>query len=200
MRSRMVMGLVTCLLLVGCDDSKTPLSDPAASKPDERLVGVWRFQGEHGQVTYYHIGHVGEKLPEGVMGVVGVTHREKKMERPFELLLFPTTLDGKTYLNVTGGKEEQIKLIEEKGWKAVDSYFIFKYKVEGDKLLVWVMDGDAKKGAIESGKIKGVIEKNKPAKFTDTTENLARFVAQPGDTLFPNQPIRLGRVKEAGKK
>ena len=31
--------------------------------------------------------------------------------------------------------------LEKKGWKAVDSYFIFKYKVEGDKLLVWVMDG-----------------------------------------------------------
>ena len=33
--------------------------------------------------------------------------------------------------------------MEEKGWKAVDSYLIFKYQVDGEKLLVWGMDGEA---------------------------------------------------------
>jgi len=202
MKPRMVVGLAL-LLLTGCDDSKTPLSNPQDSKPDEKLAGVWRFRGENGEVGYYHIGQAGEKLPQGVMRVVGVMHREGKIEPPSELLMFPTTLDGKTYLNITSGKEGQVKLIEEKGWKAVDAYFIFKYKVEGNELLVWVIDGDAKKRAIESGKIKGVIEKKKFAttvKFTDTTENMARFVAQAGDTLYPNKPIRLERIEGAGKK
>jgi hypothetical protein len=186
---------VVCLSLTGCDDSKTPLSDPQTSKPDGRLDGVWRLRGEDGQVTYYHIGRADEKLPQGVMRAVGVTHRERRVEPPAEFLMFPTVLGNKTYLNMTEGKEQQTKLIEEKGWKAVDSYLIFKYQVDGDKLLVWVMDGDAKKRAIEGGKIKGVIEQNKPAKFTDTTENLARFVSEAGNELFPNEPVRLERIK-----
>jgi hypothetical protein len=197
---RTFLGLVVGLLLAGCDDSKTSLSDPGASKPDARLAGVWQFRGEDGQVTYYHMGRADEKLPESVMRVVGVTHGEGKVEPPSELLIFPTTLDGKTYLNVTEGKERQVKLIEEKGWKGVESYFIFKYQIDGDKLLVWVMDGDAKKRAIEGGQIKGVAEKNKPAKFTDTTENLARFVSQAGGSLFPNDPIKLARVEGGSPK
>ncbi len=195
MNARTTLGLMFCLLAAGCDDSKTPLSDPTAAKPDARLAGVWRLQGEDGQVSYYHIGRADEKLPEGVMRVVGATHREGYVQPASELLLFVTTLDGKTYMNLTGGKEEQVKIIAEKGWKGVESYLIFKYQVDGDKLTVWVMDGDAKKRAIESGKIKGAVERNKPVRFTDTMENVARFVAQSGDSLFTNEPLRLERVK-----
>jgi len=64
--------------------------------------------------------------------------------------------------------------------------------------LQWI-DGDAKKRAIEAGKIKGAIEKDQDGNtrfhFTDTTENLARFVAESGDTLFSKDALRLERVK-----
>ena len=43
MNARTVLGLVLCLILTGCNDSKNPLSDPTTSNPDERLVGVWRL-------------------------------------------------------------------------------------------------------------------------------------------------------------
>jgi hypothetical protein len=194
MKSRIVLGVALCLFLVGCDDSKTPLSDPGASKPDPRLAGVWRLQGKGGQVSYYHIGFADDKLPAGVMRVVAVTHKDGKLEPPSYLLMFPTTLGGKTYLNLTSGKEGEVKRIEDKGWKAADSYLIFKYRVEGNKLLVWVMDGNAKKRAIEAGKIKGVIKEHQPARFTDTTKNLARFVAAEDKALYPNEPIRLERI------
>jgi len=37
-----------CLLFTSCFDSKVPLSDPAKSKADERLVGVWRLRNDDG--------------------------------------------------------------------------------------------------------------------------------------------------------
>jgi hypothetical protein len=61
------------------------------------------------------------------------------------------------------------------------------------------MDGDAKKRAIEAGKIQGVVEQdaNGATKvyFTDTTENLAKFVAAAGDELYSKDTLRLERVK-----
>ena len=192
---------VVGLLAVGCDDSKHPLSDPNNSKPDARLAGVWRARGNDGEVTYYHFGRPGDKLPESVMRLVEVKHsKEGKIPPTGEFLIFPTTLGNSAYLNLTDGKEEQIKRIEENGWKpeSMDSFILFKYKIEGDTLLAWGMDGEAKKRAIESKKIQGTIEKQdsgEKVRFTDTTENLARFVAGAGDSLWSKDVLRLERVK-----
>lgn len=187
------------LLLAGCDDSKNPLSDPQTSKPDSRLAGVWRQRDNDGNATFYHVGRAGEKHPHGVMRVITATHSNSgELQPPGQVLVFPTKLAGDTYLNMTGGNQQQIKLLEETGWKSVESYTLLKYKVEGDTLLVWPMDGDAKKKAIESGKVKGLIEKPESGgkvMFTDTTENLARLVASAGHGLFSQDAIRLERVK-----
>lgn len=78
-------------------------------------------------------------------------------------------------------------------------YSIFRCQVAGDTLTVQWMDGDAKKRAIEAGKIKGKIEKdqdgNDRAHFTDTTENLTKFIAKAGDDLFSKDVLKLERVK-----
>ena len=55
MNVRILLGFGLCLIFTGCDDSKNPLSDPTTSKPDERLIGVWRLPNKDG-VTYYHVG------------------------------------------------------------------------------------------------------------------------------------------------
>jgi hypothetical protein len=199
MNARTIVGLALCAILTGCDDSKNPLSDPQTSKPDERLVGVWQLP-DKGGATYYHIGHAGKPLPEGVMRVAFVRHEKGKIESPGEFLMFPTVLGEKTYLNVTDLKGQRGKRSEEQVLKAGNSYYLFRYQVDGDKLAVWVTNAAAKKRAIDDGKIKGVIEKNKPAKFTDTTENVARFVAETGDGLFSKEPLRLERVEMAGKR
>jgi len=189
-----------CLLLTSCFDSNTPLSDPAKSKVDQRLAGVWQLRNDDGSVSYYHFGRVGDKLPASVMRVAGIQHKpDFAMEQFSELLVFPTTIDGKTYLNVCDGKDEQLKVLEEKGWTAetVHAFLIFKYQIKDDVLVVQGMDKDAKQRAIESGKIKGVIEKDRftTVRFTDTTENLAQFVAEAGDELFSESVVRLERVK-----
>jgi hypothetical protein len=190
-----------CLILAGCDDSTRPLSDPASAKADSRLAGVWRERADGGPVTYYHIGRADLNLPEGVMRAVGVRHQDGRVDPPEEYLMFPTTLGDKTYLNVISINEQVTKTLEEKGWKAesLDSYFILKYKVDGNKVLVWLMDSDTKKRAIESGKIKGLIEHgtSERVRFDDTTANLARFVAQAGDNLFAKEPIQFERIEAA---
>jgi hypothetical protein len=196
------LPVLACLLWAGCD-SKSPLSEPSQSKPDPRLAGVWRVKADDGSVTYDHVGQAGNKLPESVMLVVSVEHKKQgRLRNPALMLMFPTVLGNTAYLNVgLGLSPEQIEQLEQNGWKTgtVELYSILKYRVEGDTLLLWQMAEDAKKQAIISGKIKGQVpgkdEKGGMSCFTDTTENLARFVAAAGDSLFEKEPKRLERVK-----
>jgi hypothetical protein len=93
-------------------------------------------------------------------------------------------------------KDEEIKLLEEKGWtpETVSFYDLFRYQVTGDTLTIQGIDGGAKKRAIQAGKIKG--ESFDPEfVFTDTTENLAKFVTEAGDELFSKDVRKLERVK-----
>ena len=135
------------------------------------------------------------------MRVLGITHKKNGVVRSEgDFLIFPTAPGANTYLNMVAGDEQQVKLLEEKGWKPkAVGFWVLKYKVEGDTLLIWLIDDDAKKRAIEAGKIKGVIEIRKTGPnliaFADTTENVARFVASAGDSLFSKDAMRLERVK-----
>ena len=193
-------AVAVCLFFTGCVDSKNPLSDPQKSTADARLTGVWRLKDSNGDVTYYHIGGAGEKLPQGMMRVVTVTHRKQSgnIDRDGDLLIFPTTLGANTYLNIIDNPK-QIELLEEKGWDAKIASFVFaKYQVEGDTLKVRLTDEDAKTKAIRDGKIKGEVETGHgptTSHFTDTTENVARFVTSAGDSLFSEGTNRLERVK-----
>jgi len=191
-----------CLLFTSCFDSKVPLSDPGKSKADERLAGSWRGRNDDGSVNSYRFAPAGGKLPASVMRVTGSNRKPDGTTEQFEpLLLFPTTIGEKTYLNACDGKESQVKLLEDKGWtgETVTAYSIFRYQVTGDKMTVQWMDGDAKKRAIEAGKIKGKIEKdqdgNDRAHFTDTAENLNTFIAKAGDDLFSKDVLKLERMK-----
>jgi hypothetical protein len=187
------------LPLTGCDDSKNPLSDPQTSKPDERLVGVWLERTDEGQ-TYWHVGHAGKESPSSVMRVVAVKHTKENVESSEEHMLFPTVLKDKTYLNVVND-EESVQPLNKEGWKPdlVECYTFLKYQLDGDNLVVWLIDEDAKDTAIKGRKVQGKM-RQRFSRFTDTTENLARFVAEAGDGLWnTKKPLRLERI-EAGKK
>jgi hypothetical protein len=194
-----------CLLGTSCD-SKNPLSDPGQSKPDPRLAGLWRSKDPDGGVEYYHVGGAGDKLPESVMQVVLVTHdKNGQLKDPGVMLMFPTVLGNTAFLNVgidwsTNVRNSAVDGLKQEGWKpgVLEIYSIFKYRIEGDTLLLWLMAEDAKEQAIRSGKIKGdVPEKGKigPSRFTDTMENVARFFTAAGESLFEKEPKRLERVK-----
>lgn len=189
------------LLLTSCFDTKHPLSDPQKSKPDERLTGVWQFRGDNGEMNYYHIGHVGEKLPASLMRAFFVQHRTDGTMQSGELLVFPTSIGDHTYLNAAEAKPSEFAQLEEKGWtdETINKYLILRYQITGDVLTLQLTDQEAKKRAVEAGTIKGVTEKDRDGNtrvhFTDATENLAKFVAEAGDTLFSKDVLRLERVK-----
>ena len=205
MTTRQISVLVSmaaaCLLFTSCADSTVPLSDPGKSKADERLAGVWRVRNDDGSVNDYRFAPAGDKLPASVMRVTGSSRKPDGTTEQIEpLLLFPTTLGDKTYLNVTDGTEPKVNLLE-KGWTAetVNTYLILRYQVTGDTLAIQWMDGDAKKRAVEAGKIKGKIKKDQDGNvrvhFTDTTENLTKFITAAGDDLFSKDVLKLERVK-----
>lgn len=189
------------VFLAGCVDSTKPLVDPQKAKPDKQLLGLWRHVGQDGQVSFYHIGQAGDEQPEGVFRVVGVTHREGQLAPPAEMLLFTAQVGGKSYLNVAELKPGVAEKIKEKGWEAVEGYFIWRYQIEGDRLTVWAMDNEAKRRVVEAGKLKGEVSTGRFrfVKFTDAPENLARFLSEAGDSLFTNDPVRLERVPLSGR-
>lgn len=191
----LTMG-TSCLLFVSCD-SMVPLSDPNTSKADQRLTGVWRIRDKTGEVYDCRFAHAGGELPASFMRVEGSTRKPDGTTKKFNpFLLFPTTIGEKSYLNVPVGEDEQMKALEEKGWtpETVLFYFLLRYQVVGDTLTIQCVDGGAKKRAIQTGKIKG--ESFDPEfVFTDTTENLAKFVTEAGDDLFSKHMLRLERVK-----
>jgi len=199
-----LLAVAACLPLAGCD-SKNPLSDPAQSKPDPRLAGVWRWKDPSGVVEYYHVGRAGGKLPDSVTQLIGVTHHgDGHLTGSAVVLMFPAVLGNTAFLNVgmEGSNHQQgaVDRLKREGWTpgVLESYSIFKYRVEGDAILLWQMTAVAMKQAVTSGKIKGSLaEQGKigVSRFTDTTENVARFVAAAGDSLFEKEPKRLERVK-----
>lgn len=215
MTTRQISVLVSmaaaCLLFTSCADSTFPLSDPGKSEPDERLAGVWGKRGESGEVSF---APAGGKFPASVLRVAGSRRKpDGTMEESGSLLFFPTTIGGKNYLNVpsiVGGKDyldsryqdKEMKLLEEKGLtpETVSCYIFLRYQVTEDTLTIQQIDGGAKKRAIESGKIKGSLKMDQDRTvfphFTDTTENLVKFMAEAGDDLFSKEVLlKLERVK-----
>ena len=193
------LTVAVCLLLASCEDSNSPLSDPEKATPEAKLSGIWRGRAKNGDVTYYHVGRAGGKLPEGVMRVVGLTHsKDGKLRRPaLEMLAFSTRIDDNSYLNVTILSSEQAASLSKSGWRAgaVKVYWIIKYQLQGDTLVLQFMDRDAKRQAIEAGKIKGIVEGHK-AVITETTEGFRRFIAAgDGKDLFSKKVVKLERVE-----
>jgi hypothetical protein len=193
--------VVGSVFLAGCVDSTKPLSDPRKAEPDKQLLGLWRHVAEDGRISFYHIGQAGQEWPEGVLRVVGVSHHQGQLDPAAEMLLFVSRVGQKAYLNIAELKPDLAQQIKEKGWEAVQGYFLWRYQIEADRLTVWPMDNDAKRQAIEAGKLKGEVSTGRfrVAKFTDTPENLARFLAEAGDSLLSKEPVRLERVPLSGR-
>lgn len=90
MKAKRILQLLSlatfCLLLTSCFDSKVPLSDASTAKQDDRLIGLWQHRHQNG-VTYYHVGRLGDKAPEGMMRVVTVTQQDNgELQEPHQLI------------------------------------------------------------------------------------------------------------------
>ncbi|HEY4759071.1 MAG TPA: hypothetical protein VIH42_00680 [Thermoguttaceae bacterium] len=183
----LILGLFG-LVLTSCVDSDNPLSDPKQSTVDSGLFGVWRERAINGDVTYYHVGCLGDKFPQGLLFVQIVKHQNNgELSYPSDdnFLVFSTTLENNHFLNVAGLSSEQIISLKNSKWdpSMANGYFIYKYEINGDKLAIAEINGKQKEEAIRAGKIKGII-KDKNVRFTDTTENLARYIIADQEKLF----------------
>jgi hypothetical protein len=184
-KTLVVVMVLLCAVCASCIDSDNPLGDPKKATADTGLLGVWRASEKDGDVTYYHVGKAGDKFPEGMLRVVAVSsNKDGKLDRPNgdDMVMFTTTVGKNHYANVTVIDADAAKALGD-NWdpSKADGYFIYKYEIAGDKLMVACMDPEQKKAAIKAGKIKGEEEGDNP-RLTDSTENLARFIASPDAT------------------
>lgn len=195
MKTLAFLAAAVCLLAAGCYDTNNPLSDPQTAKPDEKLFGVWRCRTSE-EDAIYHVGSAGKQFPKGMMRIVVVKHSEGEVESPDEYLAFPTVIGDKTYLNLVSEQEEVQELDNNAAWKpeVVSSYTLSKYELEGDKLTVQFPNETAKSQAIKDKKIKGK-RQQRAATFTDSSENVARFVAAADASLWNTKDaMRFERV------
>jgi hypothetical protein len=194
MKRAMFLTLAVLSLACGCVDSKNPLSSADTAKLDERIVGTWRETTNDGE-TIYHVGLAGDKYPSGMLRIVAVESHNGTLHAPQHYLAYSTTLNGKSYLNVLLD-EAKIKDFDQNGWDAekVEGYYFVKYKLDGDKSTVWSIDTAVRKDAIKTGKIKGVIGEQGESHFTDTTENVVKFLTAAGDGLWNSEPGHMERI------
>lgn len=195
---RFIVLAGTCSLFASCVDSKAPIESPEEAKPDSEAVGLWYAKQDNGTVEYYHVAAAAGELPPSVMRVVAVFHgNQGELSRPVELLAFSTSIGGSQYLNVAyiDGKDYDRVIKEGLKPELILGYFIAKYEIQDDTLTLWAMNPEAKRQAIEAGKIKGTIDR-KSVFFTDTSKNIAALLAAPeSDNLFVKEAARYRRLK-----
>ena len=189
---------VVCLLLTSCIDSKNPLCTPEEAQKAPGLMGVWRSESKEGNVTYYHVGPAGGKLPDSVMRIVTIEHgKDGTLLPPGQMLAFSSGVGAKRYLNIAFIDDKDLEQFEQAGWKPdlVKGYLLIQYDVTGDALTIREMDSHAKRRVIETKRLQGTIDKN-AIFFTDAPQKIADLLAQPeGQELFTQKPTRYDRVK-----
>jgi hypothetical protein len=184
-----IAGLCAVLLGSGCGpaESVNPLSDPAAAKLDERLAGTWLAadeEGEEDQGTLSFTALDGARMK--------VVLAEKGDDEPLELEMFPTTLDGRTYMNLKSASPKA---------ELGRNYIIARYEISGDATLsLKLLSDEFLKQAVAEGRLKGTVSGSSdepPVLVTESTEKLAEFVRS-------SDPARLfgdeARFRKAGTR
>jgi hypothetical protein len=188
-------GAVLCLL-ASCVESDRPLSDVLKSEQDTRLYGLWSRTGESGDTEYLHVGAeltdpLERNRPQaepGLMRYATITHSQHThgLGKPSDGRFYRSKINGDDYANwVVPADDARRKPV---------TYCFLKYQVDDQQLVLWDQDAEATAKAIEGGKLKGVV-KRKPGgdsfeelRITDSSENVAKFLAGGGDkTCFPDK-------------
>jgi len=190
-----------CLLLGSCVNSKNPLSDPQKAKADDKLSGVWRKTDENGNVNYYHIGLAGEKFSKGMMRAITTAHNQDgTISEPGDLFFFTSELNGQKYLNIAIVEKDDLAKLKKDGWNAkiVQNYWLLKYSLDGDSLHFWGADNDLLEKAVDAKKIQGEVilqDIGMNVLLTDSTDNLAKFFADPANADIFKKEETYQRVK-----
>jgi hypothetical protein len=191
------------LCLASCVESTNPLSDPDKATQDAKLHGVWARSDASGGTHIVVIGRADEvnrtdtNVPAGIMRYAySMIDADANVRRPSSEGLFVTTLGKESYANIFD--IASLDLSGDSPWdkNRIRQYRLIKYRANGNKLEVWNGAIEAMAKAIESGKVRGDVEHEdndpskpvKAARFTDTTANLARYLAGGGAAVvFPDE-------------
>ena len=140
----------------------------------------------------------GTHLPKGVFrGLWVAENADKLSSRLVECIVFPTSIDGNTYLNVGLFGKGQAEKLADSDFKPemIQSYLLVQYQFQNDVLVIRGMDDAAKKKAIATGKVKGTTDESGYTWFTDTPERLTALVTVEAASLFPQVTARCQRLK-----
>jgi hypothetical protein len=162
--------LVALLVLAACEppESDHPLSDPASAKPDPRLPGHF-FGRVNDADCFVHLVAAGGAAVDLVM----VVHEKDKGAFVLHWQGFPTTIGGKTYLNL------QRKTFSDRYGEKFDlspGYIFARYSVAKDgSLTLWSMEEEPLKRALAAHTLDGEI-KNDNIFLHAPSARLAGFV------------------------
>jgi len=190
---RMLAGCGLLLTLVGCVESEQPLSSASTAQQDPRLHGLWSHS-DGGNTAYILIGAAEDPPSEsgrppvepGMMRYWSLERNDEtqKLAPPSGAQFWCTKVGDHDFGNwiSPATKEEPAK---------PETYFFVKYRVEGDRLSIWLQDPGKTAAAIEAGKLQGTV-KRRPAnasfnpggvesiRITDSSENIRKFLADGG--------------------
>ncbi len=136
-------SLWTALLLASigsCDPAqfKHPLSDPAKIKAEPKLTGQWAGHDERTQFTMF----IGPREDQHLdLLLVGTSPGEGVAQIAWDA--FPTTLGGKTYLNL---REKEYADTFGNRFTLKPGYAYIRYELKGETLKLAYLTSDATEG------------------------------------------------------
>jgi len=204
---RLCVLLLSCLSLTSCVESTKPLSNPDTCQGDDRLDGVWTRTDDLGEtlvvvdaVTAHEKVDLG--FPAGMRRAVLITRGKNGMGAPSVYLFFPTKIGDDSYLNflhLAGDNDTALRTGTLK-WTAEirnSHYAFYKYEVKAGNLVLYKGDQAAVRQAIQAGKIGGTVGEGLVVdSLTDSTENLVKFLASGGCSIFVRQGDEFKKLED----
>ncbi len=189
-----LVTLAAAAALTGCiPESKEPLVEPSAARPDNSLIGLWQLKQANGDVQYYHIGLEPEKpldphrsTPEsGLMRFWLITHsaENRQVSNAFGMQMLCATVGDAQYASL-------VVPANDPSTSPAPTYWFIKYHVDQDTLTTWGMGWEAAAKVIEQGNLPGTIERDAEGKLkrvllTASRDQLQAYLKNNSATLFP---------------
>lgn len=207
----LLLGILMAAALVssGCaiPVSELPLSDEKTSTLDERLIGYWKYvpkdKDEEVPPAPYLIGRT--KDQPNVLQMTWVELDDEKIAKVKQTPLYTTIIGDEYFISLTmddvAGEKEAAKA----------PFLIARYEVSDEGLAhLFLMKPDEIAAAIEGGKLKGVVKRQRRSEGEDPNKpmpyNEIRITAEPKEmeaffkthvkTCFSSdEPVTFQRVK-----
>lgn len=187
------------LFITGCTTILTnqPLSDPWTAEPDQSLYGHWFAKQADGEEVDLYIGK-GSKSPESIMEFVKVLYFAKKSElvvdQPWTGYISVSRINGSSYMNILIDRKPEDKKLSYRSntWHYEDwiknpskLVSILKYRVTGDKLMLWgAKDGEILERKTREAKDIKILYKYKNESIVDSTSLVRYLHKNGGEDLF----------------